>query len=427
MRVHEDSSTEPTHKFSVGVACQKRSIINMNYDVIIIGAGVIGLSQAAALAPLGLRIAVVDQQLPPQVNEDGVEDIRVYAISRFTEQKLTQWQIWPRIAQDCLCAYRDMQLCVESSTPNLSFQASDIGEPDLGHIVEENAWRIAALETLSEFPHCDFYWEHRLVAIEGSDTLTIKIAKSVETSDTDFQELTTQLLIAADGRNSRVRTLMKIALSEFPAHQTATVFHIETQLPHQNKAWQFFNAQGIVAFLPLSNPHHFSIVWTMTDQKRKERVWQAGDWQKGLSEITHHAFGSVKIISPQLSFPLIQQQAKNYVHHKVILIGDAAHGIHPLAGQGANLGIADVDVLTQKINLALRQKKSLWYERLLNAYNRERRSAAWQMMCAMDMIANSLTYPDWLRAVTSVGAKNLNRLPWIKKYLSQFALYDFCK
>jgi len=399
------------------------------YDAIIIGAGVIGLTQAVALVQAGFTVAIVDQNNPPVNSISDIFDARVFALNRYSENCLQQWDIWPHIKKLRYAAYHEVKLAIGNTEPNLSLMDKDDAEPNLGHIVEQQVWRLAAFEALETSDHCDFYWQHELKQTEKLNSTRIKILlqESPVTHSQSIITLRTQLLIGADGAHSKVRENAHIASDNFPTNQIALVFNLKLTESHQFKAQQFFSSLGIIAFLPLPEAHHYSIVWSIP---------QKADYLLELSNealcceiknICGIQWGEIEIVSKRYTFPLQQQQAKTYIGDHTVLIGDAAHVIHPLAGQGANLGIADIAELTKQMTLARDKNRPLGDPVILRAYERQRRSAAWQMMATMSSLQKMGSAPIIIQQGLNLGATLLNKAKPIKNLLSRFALYRFTK
>jgi 2-octaprenylphenol hydroxylase len=266
--------------------------------------------------------------------------------------------------------------------------------------------RKAALDVLAESSLCTFFWEHELKSRE------------------EFQA---PLLIGADGVHSQVRKLCHIETENFPTRQTALVFYIKIEKSHQFEAHQYFCAQGIVAFLPLPDAHHYSIVWSIPEDYAWIKDLNEAALASELNNICARRWGKITLTSTCQIFPLIQRQAQHYVLPGVALIGDAAHVIHPLAGQGANLGLADVAALTAQLKIAQQRHRHLGDIAILKPYERARRSAAWQMMMLMSMLKNFTSSSFIFSQTLLQGSRFLQRFSPLKNALSRFALYNFTK
>jgi 2-octaprenylphenol hydroxylase len=392
------------------------------YDIIIIGAGAIGLTQAVALIESGFRVALVDNGPQPTRTLEKEYDQRVFALNRYSQNCLEKWDIWSNIESMRLTEYHQVNLAFSNHQPNLTFYDSDDAETNLGHIVEQSVWRIAALEKLLESDQCDFFWLHELLNIEDSNPLFVKIGGKNTTTT-----LQAQLLIGADGAQSKVRTLSHIQSDQFPCKQTALIFNIHTERAHSFSAHQYFCEQGIVAFLPLVDDYHFSIVWSMPDELLSLNDLSDAALACELSNICNRKWGALSLVTKRTTFPLVQQQAQSYIAQNRVLIGDAAHTIHPLAGQGANLGIADIDQLTQRLVWAKMHQRPISDSTTLKPYARNRRTAAWKMI---GLMAGFQQFSSKLLIINKVLCPLfgvINRLPPMKNLCSRFALYRFTK
>lgn len=394
-----------------------------SYDVIIVGAGVIGLTQAAALTAAGFKVAAVDVQAAPALFLQKNFDVRVFALNRFSENCLKKWGIWPNIESLRFASYHQVSLMFQGAEADLIFYDYDDAEPNLGSIVEQSVWRQAAFEKLSADTQCDFFWQYRIQSIEHREDGFLLITFVSESDVNKTICCKTKLLIGADGMHSQVRALSGIATESYPCHQTAIVFNMRVAQSHQFSAAQYFCKEGIIAFLPLADSRTFSVVWSIPEDRLAQNDLTNEALAALLHTITAHKWGALSIISQRFTFPLLQTQASDYVSAHTVLIGDAAHSIHPLAGQGANLGIADIDALTNRLLWAKNQQRPIFDETVLRKYARARRSAAWQMMGLM----NSFAQCALLNPLLSLGAKAINAMPGVKNILSRFALYQFTK
>jgi len=396
-----------------------------SYDITIVGAGVIGLTQAVALTAAGFKVALVDAQAKPVLSLPETFDVRVFALNRFSQRCLKKWGIWSHIESLRFAAYHQVALSFQQNHPELIFRDSDDAEPNLGYIVEQSVWREAALEQLAHHPYCDFFWQYAVQSIEQTDTGAV--VSCAKTANNETLSIETKLVIGADGAHSTVRALSAMHVESYACQQTAVIFNIQVAQTHHFFAAQYFLPQGIIAFLPLADSHCFSIVWSMPDE-----VWQQNDLDDAalaalLNDLIAHKWGALSIISKRFSFPLAQAQAKQYVMKKTILIGDAAHTIHPLAGQGANLGIADIDALMTQLMIAKASARPIFDPQLLRKYARARRSAAGQMMGFMAVFSLCAGQTSLFNYALSQGSRLINRLIFLKNLLTRFALYQFTK
>lgn len=337
--------------------------VNTNYDIIIIGAGMVGATLACLLAESHYRIAVFERATPPAFDPDALADLRVSAISRFSQSALQSAGAWPIMETMRIAPYERMFVWDSTGDGEIEFDAAKIGEPNLGHIIENQVIQLALLEAIKQQSNIDLICPIQL------DNITIEADSA--TINTDQQSYQCKLVVGADGAHSLVRRLVNIHSNENDYAQKGLVATIETEHEHQSTAWQRFLPTGPLAVLPLSPPKQSSIVWTLPADKADYLL--AMDETQFNDEISHaldHKLGAMKLLSQRAAFPLIGRHADHYVHDRVALIGDAAHTIHPLAGQGVNLGIKDAVELAKTIQ---QSSKSLGSYSQLRQYERARK------------------------------------------------------
>ena len=330
--------------------------MNKQFDVLIVGAGVTGLTAAALLAQgkhnERLKITVVDAQQRPvhAVNDDVA--LRVSAIASGSAALLDDIGAWSHIQNTRASAYERMRVWDESSSADsataLRFDAAEFAVPQLGFIVENVLLQHALLEVLDKLD------------------VMLKFDTTVDALDAD-------LVIGADGARSFVRDRVGIKTHDFPYGQTAYVTHLKPENPHQDTAWQRFMQDGPLGLLPLGDGR-ISVVWS-THDALAERAESASDEELGeiLSEASDYVLGELTVAGPRGGFPLCARHAEQYVMPGVALIGDAAHAVHPLAGQGANLGLQDAATLAHVIDQALGKGEYPGDRPVLRRYERARK------------------------------------------------------
>lgn len=398
------------------------------YDVIIVGAGVIGLTQAAALACTTLRVAIIDSNAAPDsfsLNKNFLYDTRVFALNHFSQRYLATSGIWEEISLLRYTSYYKVNLAFSDANTNIVFSSQESHKNNLGYIVEQSVWRQSALEVLlNKTNQFDFYWETELLSFEHQSN---KINSEFKTAHNKKLLLSSDLLIGADGINSQVRKLSGIETEIFPTDQTAEIFNIKIEKPHHFEAYQFFGAHGILAFLPLNDSQHFSIVWSQRNKHILSLDTDSKTISDKLNKITAEHWGEISLVSPRYHFPLTQQQAKSYYSKNILLIGDAAHTIHPLAGQGANLGIADVACLAKRLIFNQQEKRPVSDISGLKFFNRARRSAAWKLLLLMNLLSQYAGNYLMLNSITGKINALLNNSNLVKNYLIDFATDQFCQ
>ncbi|SEC65462.1 2-octaprenyl-3-methyl-6-methoxy-1,4-benzoquinol hydroxylase [Pseudomonas anguilliseptica] len=354
----------------------------MQADLIIVGAGMVGSALALALQDQGLEILLVDggplsvKPFDPQ----AAFEPRVSALSAASQRILERLGVWDGIAARRACPYGEMQVWDGSGTGQIHFSAASVHAESLGHIVENRVVQDALLERLHD-SSIGLLPGARLEQLRRSgDGWLLSLS--------DGRELRAPLLIAADGANSAVRRLAGCATREWDYLHHVIVTSVRCAKPHQATAWQRFTDDGPLAFLPLAGPageHWCSIVWSVTPTEA-ERLMALDDagFRRALGFAFEHRLGEVLHADARVCIPLRQRHAKRYVEDGLALIGDAAHSIHPLAGQGVNLGFLDVAVLAEVLLHATQRGERLADVKVLSRYERWRMPHNLAMMAAME-------------------------------------------
>lgn len=393
----------------------------MQADLIIVGAGMVGSALALALEHSGLNILVVDGG-PLSVKPfaaDAPFEPRVSALSAASQRILERLDVWPGIAARRASPYRDMQVWDGSGTGSVHFSAASVHAESLGHIVENRVVQDALLERLHD-SDLGLLGNARLEQLRRSgDGWLLQLA--------DGRELRAPLLVAADGANSAVRRLAGCATREWDYLHHAIVTSVRCARPHQRTAWQRFTDDGPLAFLPLQrgdDQHWCSIVWS-TVPAEAERLMKLDDeaFRHELGKAFEWRLGEVSQVDPRLCIPLRQRHAKRYVESGLALIGDAAHSIHPLAGQGVNLGFLDVAVLADVLLHALERGEQPNDVRVLSRYERRRMPHNLAMMAAMEGFERLFQAdPLPLRWLRNSGLNWVDELPEAKALFVRQAL-----
>lgn len=374
-----------------------------SYDVLICGSGLVGLAMALALLPSRLRIALLDPQAPPSPPQSRMDranfDARVSALTPASRALFEELGVWAGIEALRVCPYTDMQVWDADGTGSIHFSAAELHQPCLGYIAENGlvAGVLAAAARASD----------AIDLLQGSlDTFTAQADGTLITL-ADGAQLRCKLLLGADGGNSRVRTLAGIATKEWETGHRALVTTVTTTLPHRYTAWQRFMPSGPLAFLPLYLPgaalqRHSSIVWSCVPELADELL-AVDDTQfaRRLEVAFEHKLGTIDSVAARHAFPLWQKHADTYVQEGLALIGDAAHTIHPLAGQGVNLGLADVKSLASVVMRAVQRGEDFASAQVLSRYQRERKAANLGMLLVMEGFKRAFGSEDlhvrWLR------------------------------
>lgn len=348
----------------------------MAYDLVIVGAGLVGLSLAAILGRRGFRIAVVEAREAQTDWPPGSVDLRVYAISRASGKLFAEAGAWPAIVPHA-CAYSDMHVWDAGGSGDIHFDSAELGEPSLGHIIESRVIEKALLDVIATLPEVDLYCPVAIAALfEAGGSQCVELD--------DGRELSASLLVGADGRQSRVREYAGIHALASDYGQKALVAVVETERGHDHTAWQRFLPTGPLAFLPLQDGR-CSIVWSATSGEAERLLGlDEESFCKALGEAFDYRLGRVLGCGERVLFPLSRQHAEHTVARQIALLGDAAHVIHPLAGQGVNLGLKDVRELAEVLSEARRLQRDIGSLPVLRRYERARKGDNMATMLAMD-------------------------------------------
>lgn len=395
---------------------------NAMFDLVIVGGGLIGITLANLVAQNSprLNIALVDAGFTnlEEPRTDGY-DPRVVALSKASEKILSDLQLWPAILDKRACAYDEMFVWDGEGTGKIHFKSHDVDADNLGHTIENSVLLSTLYKNLENSGKTAFYLGRKVEAFENRDHL------SHITLDND-DVLSAPLIVAADGANSQIRALAGFAINKWDYGHSAIVTTVETQKSHQFTAWQRFTEDGPLAFLPLGEAgmeNHCSIVWSIKHKTAEEMMLLDDDvFCRQLSRAFEYKLGHVVRADKRLSFPLTQRHAKRYVAPGVVLVGDAAHTIHPLAGQGANIGFYDVKVLAEEIERAIKRRLPLSDISLIKRYERRRQPHNLLTMSTMEGFkrlfgADNLAL-RWLR---NEGLRRVDSFPWLKNQLSKIA------
>jgi 3-demethoxyubiquinol 3-hydroxylase len=351
--------------------------MNQNFDVIIVGGGMVGAAVACSLGGSGLQVAVIEKAPPQPFSPEQPHDLRVSALSIASKKILETVGAWQGIEDRRVCPFRRMR--VWETAGDTEFCSDDINYPQLGYIVENRVIQLALLDRLADFDNIS------LISPISINKIQYSVAKPTEITLDDGRVLSTKILVAADGGQSRVRQTVGIGVTSWDYKQHALVIYIETEYGQQDITWQRFVPSGPQAFLPLTG-HYGSIVWYQSpDEVSRLKTLSSDELKQELMATFPDALGQVKNVLATASFPLKRQHAQAYVKPGVVLVGDAAHMINPLAGQGVNIGLLDAAALGEVLVDAVKQGIDPSELRVLKQYEKMRRNENLKMMTVMDV------------------------------------------
>ncbi|EHH2556264.1 FAD-dependent 2-octaprenylphenol hydroxylase [Vibrio parahaemolyticus] len=385
-------------------------------DIAIIGGGMVGLALAAAFKDSDLRIAVIEGSVPDETLNE-LPDVRVSALSRSSETILRKLGAWQGIEQRRAAPYYGMEVWEQDSFAKIEFDAQSMAQPDLGHIVENRVIQLALLEQVQKLENVTLFMPARCA------TLAVGEQESWLTLD-NGQAMTAKLVVGADGANSWLRNQMDIPLTHWDYGHHALVANVKTADPHHSIARQIFTPHGPLAFLPMSQPNMCSIVWS-TEPNRAEELLAMSDeaFNKTLTSEFDARLGVCEVVGERAAFTLKMRYARDFVVERVALVGDAAHTIHPLAGQGVNLGLLDAASLAQEVLTLWKQGQDIGSKRNLRGYERWRKAEAAKMIAAMQGFRDLFSggHPA-KKLVRGIGLSLAGQLPGAKDEIMKRAL-----
>ncbi|MFW1678085.1 FAD-dependent oxidoreductase [Pontibacter sp. JAM-7] len=394
----------------------------LDADVIVVGAGMVGLTAALAMHQAGFNVLLLEQRaLQPEQAVADVEaasqqgfDPRVSALTCASQQIFSALGAWPTMQALRVSPYTDMDVWDGQGTGQVQFSAAALHEPCLGHIVE-NRVTVAGLCQALE-----------LTGIRLLTEITISTMRQHAAGRTlvldDGRELTAQLVVAADGAHSHIRQLAGLPMCEWDYGHHAIVTTVETERSHQTTAWQRFTEDGPLAFLPLNDGgvnQHSSIVWSTSPQHANALMaLDDSAFCQVLGKAFEHRLGQVEATAERYAVPLRQRHAQYYIKPAFAVIGDAAHTIHPLAGQGVNLGLLDAAQLTEVVQQAKQRGEDIGSVTVLRRFQRVRQSENLKMTAAMEGFKQLFGQQNgWLGLLRNTGMHVFQRAPSVKNHL----------
>lgn len=387
-----------------------------SYDVIVVGGGMVGAAVACILGRGGVEVALLDCFHPPRHWPVEPIDNRVSALTKASQNILQTIGVWPAMEELGVCAYQQMRVWDGSADGELHFDSADTEYRELGHIVENRVTVACLWNLLESLPTVSLVCPAKVVAMQETGAgrrLLLDDGRAIEG----------QLVLAADGRDSVLRKLAGIGVTGWPYRQQGLVATVTTEAKHQATAWQRFLEQGPLAFLPLYNGQS-SIVWTLTPETATQyQALPEHEFLQALEQASAGILGKMLHVGPRATFPLRYQFANCYIADHFALLGDAAHAMHPLAGQGANSGLLDAAAIAELVLAARLQQRPIGGRRLLRHYERWRKGDNLLMMSTMDAlkrIYGASSQP--MIYLRSKGMNGINRTAVLKRMINRYAM-----
>jgi ubiquinone biosynthesis UbiH/UbiF/VisC/COQ6 family hydroxylase len=392
--------------------------MHTEFDVAIAGGGLVGLSLAVALEESGLKLALIEPRPAPIAPQSGAPDdgwdSRVYAVSPGTASFLERLGVWQDLPPERVTRVEGMEIYGDDGRARLEFSAYDAGLRELAFIVENRLlaqalWRAAASAALRVYCPASSASLHL-----GPDAATLTL--------TDGTELAARLVIGADGADSWVRDQAGIAVSPVDYGQLAVVANFSCEKPHGGIAYQWFRRDGVLALLPLAG-NRVSMVWSIARESAERLLSLPTDGLAGeAGAASHEVLGALSVVTPPAAFPLRLQRVARFVMPRVALIGDAAHNVHPLAGQGVNLGFRDARVLAATLS-GREARYDCGDHALLRRYERSRR----EDVAVMQLTTHGLqklfgAEAVWVARARNAGLNLVNLQPQLKNFLVRQAV-----
>ncbi|MEA3406220.1 MAG: UbiH/UbiF/VisC/COQ6 family ubiquinone biosynthesis hydroxylase [Pseudomonadota bacterium] len=391
--------------------------VSQKWDVIVVGGGMVGAALAVGLGQKKFKVLVLERQQPElSWDENSPYQTRVSALTRASEKIIKNLGAWQGIKSRRYHPFTAMHVWDEITPAEVHFSASDMGEPNLGYTVENSIIQASLWEQMGELNNIHVLLD---VKLETLDLQTDQACLVLE----NVGELKADLVVAADGAMSQVRQMANIGLETHDYEQCAVVGCVKTELPHQDTCWQRYRKDGPFAYLSMGN-NVSSIAWYLpTDKMQWALSLSDKEFAEAISEASDWKLGSVTEVAERAAFPLTRRHAEHYVKPHLALVGDAAHTIHPQAGQGVNLGLLDAAALIDTLVDARQRNKPIGQFSVLRSYERWRRGDN-------AIVQRSMEGFDWLfkqdaslKATVRRGLlPAVNRLTPVKNWLMAQAL-----
>jgi len=403
--------------------------MNEEFDIIIVGAGLVGAAFAQAMKDSGLKLALVESVAPTAPSPEWTS--RVYAISPGSIEFLSESGAWQQFDAARIAPVLGMHIYGDDGKANLDFDAHQSGLAELAVIAEVRHMQYGLWRALQRQENLELFCPARCASLRLQEEVAVLRLE-------DGRELRAPLIVGADGRESWVRSQAGMGAEPVAYRQMGVIANFETELPHGDAAWEWFRGDGVLAFLPLPGDregqsrslsagapvrHRISIVWTAFEERAAELMaLPPDDFCHQVQEASHSALGELTLLSKPAAFPLRLLHLEHLIKSRVALIGDAAHNVHPLAGQGVNLGFQDARELAKVLKDRGPQPDFGDYF-LLRRYERARKADILAMQLVTDGLQKLFNNRNpALKLARNLGLSLTGSLPWLKNGLVQHAV-----
>jgi len=385
----------------------------VNVDVTIVGAGLVGCTLACLLSNHGLKVGVIDRNNPLKASKESELEGRTVALNLSSVGIFQDLDLWNDIYHSTTNFNRIYVWDSTGSSP-LEFLSEHVNEENLGYVASNNLIQSFLSKYIHKSKAIELYLDYEISSLEIDDTKTTILLS-------DGKQVTSPLIVGADGAKSFIRNKINIDTRTWSYDQKAFVASLKTNKPHLNTAWQVFTSTGPIALLPYDKAGNanVSLVWSADNNYAEEiNKFTKNDFSRELEEKTESILGNIEIIGDIYSFPLYQLHSKTYFSNRAVLVGDAAHSFHPLAGQGLNSGLSDVSCLFKLIAEYRRRAKDIGSKEILRDYEKRRKVPNLAMVALMELFKQGFESNNpWLKLSRNMAFKVASKNKILKRNL----------
>ena len=390
---------------------------SIDTEILIVGAGPIGSTLAALLGKAGIECTLLNTGIKAIQKTDPNIDPRALALTHASVRILQSFDLWRQLPVDRIGYFSGMHVWDENGTGEVEFDSAELCEASLGYIIEQSVIQAGLDKALDVMPTVKV---HQDVVVIGFTNEGDRVVVALD----DGRRLSTRLIIAADGARSQVRELAEIQYKVHDYEQTAVACVVNTVLPHEHIARQRFLAHGPLAFLPMAQSNQCGIVWSTSPEHAQHLInAEEEEFKVELEAAFEHTLGEILECGPRIAFPLKRAQAERYCQERLVLVGDAAHSVHPLAGQGANLGLLDAASLFEVLQAAKQKNKDVGALHILRRYERWRKGENYFMMMVFEGFKHLFENQSGpIPRLRNSGMNAFNNLPLLKQQVMKRAM-----